>query len=620
MNKFKWNKNNRLALAFALASASVVGCSSSTNQTEYQESEQKISAQSAELKAISLGSVDIWQASYQHNVQEFTDVLSAIEQSVAAGNNEELDSYFYYLRAFSYWGDLSELEPKHWQKLHQVTVEVASAVTSSIGNEEHWRLQEHVWVTLYQFYGSKHADKSILNALPEFLPAIIAAINSTAIQSTQRSVANVQQDYAQLELYRALGFMAYNGVRKEEIKQFLIQDPKLIDTLTQHMMQYNHGKQGGAWQLRHALWLLAGIHVLQEDVAQKALDETIQTYLFESGGFTEPQAKYLFSQLYLANSFRTTDHCNDQFKGKCVIKTVDEVLPINHSCSDRLFIRANSMTKAQLTESCDNLIAQEDFFHSTLGTELKPVANDFNNKLRVVIFDNYSQYNQHGQLTFNIFTNNGGMYIEGTPSADVNQATFYSFQAFWKQPDFSVWNLAHEYVHYLDGRFVKYGGFGYFPEKLVWWAEGIGEFISKQHDNDRALKLAAETPQAEWPTLAEIFSTTYDDGSERVYQWSYLAHRFIFTFHPEQGRKMAHYLKRDYFDGYNDTLNAYQEQHQQAFQQWLVEQVAAYNLKPENDEAKANTPKYLYRYLYRDYLRPTHLPITNKHQHYVNWG
>jgi microbial collagenase len=48
-------------------------------------------------------------------------------------------------------------------------------------------------------------------------------------------------------------------------------------------------------------------------------------------------------------------------------------------------------------------------------------------------------------------------------------------------------------VHYLDGRFVKYDTYGHFPSHLVWWSEGLAEYISKGDNSVKALKLLAKT-------------------------------------------------------------------------------------------------------------------------------
>ncbi|PPJ44561.1 peptidase, partial [Rhizobium sp. KAs_5_22] len=79
---------------------------------------------------------------------------------------------------------------------------------------------------------------------------------------------------------------------------------------------------------------------------------------------------------------------------------------------------------------------------------------------------------------FGIDTNNGGMYLEGDPSAPGNQARFIAYEAEWLRPTFEIWNLTHEYVHYLDGRFDMWGDFqAAMQQKTVWWVEGFAEYL-----------------------------------------------------------------------------------------------------------------------------------------------
>jgi microbial collagenase len=244
-----------------------------------------------------------------------------------------------------------------------------------------------------------------------------------------------------------------------------------------------------------------------------------------------------------------------------------------------------------------------------------PVANDFNEKLRVVIFKDAAQYNKYGQLTFDIHTDNGGMYIEGTPQNPENIATFYSYEHFWIRPEFGVWNLNHEYVHYLDGRFVKYDTFNHFPSNLVWWSEGLAEYISKRDDNPKAFKLLVENEQ--WPSLLEIFNTEYKDGTDRVYQWGYLAVRFMVENHIDQYRQMAHYLKTDYFDGYKKLLDQSGKQYDDEFAQWLT--VHKNNFTAVKTEKNKKKPRQFYRYTYKNYLKPSYLVEDKNHMIWQYW-
>ena len=217
-------------------------------------------------------------------------------------------------------------------------------------------------------------------------------------------------------------------------------------------------------------------------------------------------------------------------------------------------------------------------------------------------FKNWSQYNAYGQLLFDIQTDNGGMYIEGTPSKPGNQATFFAYRQFWIEPEFAIWNLNHEYVHYLDGHFVKYGGFGHFPNKMVWWSEGLAEYVSKGNDNPSTLEVIKRDIEKA-PTLEEIFATEYKDGQDRTYKWSYMAIRFLAENHHDDFVQLSKYLKTDYFEGYELLLGKLSK-HQQQFSLWLNDQVAAFEDNTLKAPAKINK---LDRYGYRDYLTPKHL-------------
>ena len=89
-----------------------------------------------------------------------------------------------------------------------------------------------------------------------------------------------------------------------------------------------------------------------------------------------------------------------------------------------------------------------------------------------------------------------------------------------------MWNLNHEYVHYLDGRFNTYGDFRDFnAHDSVWWGEGIAEYIAKKNFDDDAIAEARKNTYK----LSELFRTNYNDhDSTRIYKWGYLAVRFMF--------------------------------------------------------------------------------------------
>ncbi|SFC38280.1 collagenase [Pseudoalteromonas denitrificans] len=509
-------------------------------------------------------------------------------------NNQELDALLYYLRGFSYYADIKTIDKINWQQLENALSSLKNSGFLNLNNDKNARLVEHYAVTLYRFYNHNTLSTKIAPHLETLSKLVLLEYESD----------NFPSQYAHWETLRAMAFLTYEAKKNKTLANAILTTKNWLPSLKSIA-------QKTGWQREHALWALAYQHKILADNARNKLDNQVW-HLLDKTKLTLNEKQFLFSQRYLINSYRGLSECENDFKGKCSFPTIDSALPINHKCSDRLFIRANHMSEKQLQQSCNKLTSQESHFHKILATKNLPTANDHNQSLRVVIFDNYSQYNQYGQMIFDINTDNGGMYIEGTPSDPNNQATFYSYEVFWQGPEFKVWNLNHEYVHYLDGRFSKYGSFGHYPSHLVWWSEGLAELISKKNVNPKAYKEAKETSKDKWPTLQDIFATTYDDGSKRVYQWSYLAIHYLTQVDLKGVQTLSQHLKNDFFKGYTNQLDLLAKKHQTGFIQFLDKQLENHiDEKAKQDIA----PKKLYRYLYRDYLMPKTLQISKKHNH-----
>ncbi len=263
------------------------------------------------------------------------------------------------------------------------------------------------------------------------------------------------------------------------------------------------------------------------------------------------------------------DNNNCSYYGVCNFKQDVErtVLPFRHTCSQTLKIRAQHMSESQAQWACDQLSEQEAYFHQKLATNNQPVANDQNSDLELVIFDSTQDYKTYAGLLFNISTDNGGMYLEGDPKKAVNQARFVAYEADWQRPEFHIWNLRHEYVHYLDGRFNMAGGFGRSTSAdTIWWIEGLGEYISHRDEYPEAINYAR---QKSYP-LSTIFRNTYSSGQTRVYRWGYLAVRYMFERHPSDVTHMLSLVRNDRYDDYQSWLNQLGSQYDNDWYNWLA--------------------------------------------------
>ncbi|MFE6397648.1 collagenase [Streptomyces alboflavus] len=248
----------------------------------------------------------------------------------------------------------------------------------------------------------------------------------------------------------------------------------------------------------------------------------------------------------------------------------DAVLTVKHTCAPSLRIVAQQMTSTELGAACSSLLAQDSYFHG-VAKDNGPVANDNNTTLEVVAFDSSSDYKTYAGIVFGIDTNNGGMYLEGNPAQAGNLPRFIAYEAEWLRPDFQIWNLNHEYTHYLDGRFNMYGDFAEgMKTPTVMWVEGFAEYISYSYRGvtyDDAIEQAGKKTYR----LSTLFDTTYDNAdSTRVYNWDYLAVRYLIQSHPQDVTALlGHYRKGDWAAARNLLTNTIGTRYDADFANWL---------------------------------------------------
>ncbi|MEV7783141.1 collagenase [Kitasatospora sp. NPDC088351] len=206
-------------------------------------------------------------------------------------------------------------------------------------------------------------------------------------------------------------------------------------------------------------------------------------------------------------------------------------LTVSYTCSPSIRILAQALNSTQLTSACTSLTGQDAYFH-TVARDNGPVANDKNTAIEVVVFHSSFDYGVFAAIIYGIDTNNGGMYLEGDPATAGNLPRFLAYEDDRVRPNFQIWNLNHEYTHYLDGRFDMYGDFDAgMTTPTVWWVEGFAEYVSYSYrkvDYDAAIAAAARHTYS----LSTLFDTTYNNAdTERVYRWGYLAVRYMLEKH-----------------------------------------------------------------------------------------
>lgn len=653
---------NKLALFSLAVGFLLVGCSNIPSQNSakpsfytHQSLNERVLTKDLVSHILNTREQDLWQQSFDHHKQgtlaQVADGIAYLSQQPVLSDEQyqQLEKLSFYLRVYSSFGPDKNWQDGDAQRLNSALVLLSSRADFFTLTTKQVRLHENYVVALYRlYYMDEMQDK--IGAHVDNLTKLIDLYGHGWLDS------ELAYDHALWEVLRSAGILAHEARsrNKAPFTQGLSQGDKLQNALLKFVSSPNAIRKAGSsaendWPRKNALWGLSKWYALTnkqylnayykaDEQTQKQLDDDKITWPIQDkmkaidnqvwqalSGLDESDRKAAYTVPYVVNTFRGKSECDDApLTSRCVIPTLEQALPQRKDCSESLFILSQSMTDDQLNKSCERLTAQTDTFHQKLATKKEPVANDFNHKLRVVVFDDQSQYNIYGQLIFDISTDNGGMYIEGTPQNPDNQATFYAYEQFWARPDFKVWNLNHEYVHYLDGRFVKYDTFNHFPSHLVWWSEGLAEYISKGDNNPKAAKLLRDTEKDKWLSLQDVYDTAYNHGGDRVYKWGYMATRFLNEKAPDTYQKMAHFLKTDYFDGYKGLLDESGEQLQTEFATWLDEFYQAHQAtekaKDATEQAKDKSkPRQFYRYSYRRYLKPSHLVEDARHMHWQYW-
>ncbi|WP_374519328.1 collagenase [Undibacterium squillarum] len=266
------------------------------------------------------------------------------------------------------------------------------------------------------------------------------------------------------------------------------------------------------------------------------------------------------------------DKANCSYYNMCDFQTKLDttILPIKYNCSPTLRLKAQSLTTAQLQEACNIVGGEEGYFHQQVQSGNVPVAKDNNTQLEMVIFSSSADYGRYAGALYGIDTNNGGMYLEGDPSVVGNQPRFIAYQAEWMLPKFEIWNLTHEYIHYLDGRFNMWGDFndGLSVPKTIWWIEGFAEYISYSY---RKLDYTDAKNQAATGAyrLSDIFANDYNSGQTRVYNWGYLAVRYMFEKQRSKVSSVLGYFRPGNYTGYSGYINSIGTSLDSDFANWL---------------------------------------------------
>ncbi|MFE4512995.1 M9 family metallopeptidase [Kitasatospora sp. NPDC056783] len=303
-------------------------------------------------------------------------------------------------------------------------------------------------------------------------------------------------------------------------------DPSVLDALSGFAAR-NNDLLGGDY----GVLVYNGAKELTRFLKDTALQAKVRPLAKALADTSAPNGRTVFQWAAVAEAVGYYDAANCSYYGTCNApdRLKAGVLTVNYTCSPSIKLIAQALDTTQLGTACTSLTGQDAFFHSVVKDN-GPVKDDLNTTIEVVVFHSSLDYQVLAAAIYGIDTNNGGMYLEGKPATVGNQPRFLCYEAEWVRPSFQIWNLNHEYTHYLDGRFDMYGDFDAgMTTPTVWWVEGFAEYVSYSYRkvaDDGAIAAAGRHTYK----LSDLFDTGYGD-QDRVYRWGYLAVRYMLEQH-----------------------------------------------------------------------------------------
>lgn len=274
----------------------------------------------------------------------------------------------------------------------------------------------------------------------------------------------------------------------------------------------------------------------------------------------------------VANQASTYDQAQCSYYGVCnlVQQLSAAALPVHGTCTSTITVTAQALSSTDVAAVCASLAAQVPWFQNLVHASA-PVPGQTITGEAMIVFASRLDYQVYAGPIYGIDTNNGGETITGDPTQPGNSSYSVMYQAPYAS-DFpaDVWNLNHEFTHYLDAVYDMKGDFTAQTSVAdIWWIEGVAEYVSYTYRNVSDTEALADAPLHTY-SLSTLFQNTYAiDTQTRTYPWGYLAVRYMLEKHPDLVSAMlGHFRTGDYAGGYA-VYNSLGTSYDADFSAWL---------------------------------------------------
>ncbi len=226
------------------------------------------------------------------------------------------------------------------------------------------------------------------------------------------------------------------------------------------------------------------------------------------------------------------------------------------TCDVPVNIRGQQMSDEELTAACEVVNETKNRFDSVLNEAISPefqqaVSGDLNEFTNINIFADLTNHKAWLGYLYGS-TNDSGIYFETSPTDFAHNSEVLTFNGLgWTGGRSVIRSLDHEYVHALDGRYNKEGGY---RESMSWWSEGLAEYVGTFYNEPYQL---FEIADGDKYTLADIFELHNNNYVPSPYDWGYMAVAFFIEKHPEDVTTMLTHMRAGDWDAYDALLEGF---------------------------------------------------------------
>ncbi|MGW7487743.1 collagenase [Streptomyces sp. NPDC054786] len=361
----------------------------------------------------------------------------------------------------------------------------------------------------------------------------------------------------------------WRGNWNPEYVKAVTADPSIVDTVNSFAL--DHKDLLGTD--KSYLDSNAGMNVARyvEHAALRDKVRPLMKGLLDASKITGPTAPLWVTVASQADSY-DKDNCSYYAVCDLAGQLTKAALPVSHTCDTTHTLKAQALTAAELDAACESVLKEDSYVHSLVKDD-GPIPGQYESTIQFSVFGSRNDYQTYAGAIYGVDTNNGGITMIGDPTEPDNKPLSIMYQ---RSDDNGfparIWNLNHEYTHYLDARDDMKGDFGKqtsVPD--VWWIEGLAEYVSygyRKITDDEAVSEAGKHTYK----LSTLFQSTYDNSDvTRTYPWGYLAVRYMFEKHPADiANMLTHFRTGDYEGGYAVYNTGIGTSYDADFDTWLT--------------------------------------------------